>query len=74
MNVIIDGVEYVPKAEIKPINDERLNECLKVLTSIRYFNESHKAMGHVWEAIDALSPELAQLEPELAFNRIHGDI
>ena len=74
MNVVIDGVEYVPRAEIKPLNDDRLHECLKVLTSMRYFNEQHKMMGHVWEAINELSPELAGLPPNEAFNRINGDM
>ena len=74
MNVIIDGVEYVPRAEIKPLNDDRLQKCLEVLTSMRYFNEEHKMMGHLWEAINELSPELADLPPNEAFNRIHSDI
>jgi hypothetical protein len=71
--VFIDGVEYVPKADIEPLTDERLHECLKVLTSMRYFNQSHKMMCHAYDAIKALSPELADLEPDVAFDRIHGD-
>lgn len=70
--VFIDGVEYVPKADILPLTDERVIECLKVLTSMRYFNQSHKMMAHTYDAIRVLSPELADLEPDVAFERIHG--
>lgn len=32
MKVIIDGVEYVPRAEVPELTDERLNQCLESLT------------------------------------------
>lgn len=70
--VFINGIEYVPKAEIPELTDERLVECLKVLTSMRYFNQSHKMEGLAYEAIAALSPDLAELEPNEAYARIHG--
>ncbi len=70
--VIINGVEYVPKVTIEPINDERLQECLEILTSMRYFEESHKMMAHTYDAIKSLSPQLADLEPEAAYTMIHG--
>ncbi len=70
--VIIDGIEYVPKAEIHPLNDERLQECLEVLTEMRYFNESHKMKALAWNAINALSPELAALSEDVAYDRVHG--
>jgi hypothetical protein len=70
--VVIDGVEYIPKAEIKDLTDENLQRCLEVLTSMRYFHQDHKMMGNVWEAINALSPELGKLEPNEAYDRIHG--
>jgi len=70
--VIIDGVEYVPKADIPELTDDRLKRCLEVLTSMRYFGQDHKMKPHTWEAINALSPELAKLEPDEAFHRIHG--
>lgn len=68
--VMIDGIEYVPKAEILPIDDERLQKCLEVLTEMRYFNQSHKMKALAWNAINALSPELAALSEEAAFDRI----
>jgi hypothetical protein len=71
--VIIDGVEYIPKADVKPLDCNSLQKCLEVLTSMRYFGQDHKMMGHTWEAINALSPELAKLEPDVAFERIHGN-
>jgi hypothetical protein len=72
MNVVIDGIEYVPKAEIPELTDERLKACLEVLTSMRYFGETHKMKSHAWDAINALSPELAQLSENAAYDRIHG--
>ena len=74
--VLINGVEYVPKAEVLPITDERLQKCLESLTEIQYFYEcSHKHRAWAWDALNALSPELAQLSSEdakAAFYRIHG--
>lgn len=71
--VIIDGVEYVPKAEVPELTDERLQNCLEVLTEMRYHNQHHKMMGLAWNAINALSPELAKLPEKEAYNRIHGE-
>lgn len=71
--VIIDGIEYIPKAEIPPLTDERLKQCLAVLTSMRYFGENHKMKAHAWEAIKSLSPELAALSESAAYKRIHGE-
>ncbi len=73
MKVIIDNIEYVPKCTIEPLNDERLQECLEVLTGMRYFHENHKMMSGTYEAIKALSPELANLEPDAAYSFIHGE-
>lgn len=74
--VIIDGIEYVPKAEIPEITDERLQKCLESLTEIQYFHEQkHKHRAWAWDALRALSPELAELaahDPSAAFDRIHG--
>lgn len=77
MKVVIDGVEYVPKAEVLPLTDERLQKCLESLTEIQYFHEQkHKHRAWAWDAMNALSPELAQLasdNSQAAFYRIHGD-
>lgn len=71
-SVFIDGIEYVPKAEVHELTDERLKDCLSVLTSMRYFGQSHKMHCLAYDAIHALSPELAELEPDVAYERIHG--
>lgn len=71
--VVIDGIEYVPKAEIPEITDKRLQECLEVLTEMRYFNQHHKMKALAWDAINALSPELAKLDEDAAYSRIHGE-
>ncbi len=77
MKVIIDGIEYVPKAEVLPITDERLQQCLESLTEIQYFHDQkHKHRAWAWDALNALSPELAELAADncqAAFYRIHGD-
>lgn len=70
--VLINGVEYVPKAEVPELTDQRLLGCLRVLTEMRYFNQYHKMMGLAYNAIHALSPELAELGPDEAYHRIHG--
>ena len=74
--VLIDDVEYVPKAEVLPITDERLQKCLESLTEIQYFYEcSHKHRAWAWDALNALSPELAQLSSEnakAAFELVRG--
>ncbi|WP_043619399.1 hypothetical protein [Chromobacterium violaceum] len=74
--VLIDGVEYVPRAEVPPLTDERMNACLKELASIQYFSDCpHRHRAWAWDAMNALAPELAELaanNPKAAFERIHG--
>jgi plasmid maintenance system antidote protein VapI len=74
--VIIDGVEYVPKAEIPPITDERLQKALESLTEIQYFSDcSHKHRAWAFDALLALVPELADLSadsPNAAYDRVRG--
>ena len=70
--VVIDGVIYVPSAEIPPLTDTRLKECLMVLTEMRYFNQSHKMKALAWDAINAISPDLAKLDEDSAYELIHG--
>ena len=67
MNVIIDGIEYVPKAEIPQLTDERLKKALQSLTEIQYFYEStHKHRAWAWDAINALAPDLAEMSSNSA--------
>lgn len=61
-HVVIDGVEYVPRAAVPAMTDERLAKALQSLTEIQYFSEcSHKHRAWAWEALNALSPDLASL-------------
>lgn len=77
MKVIIDGIEYVPKAEVKPITDEAMKEALRELVSIQYFSEcSHKHRAWAWDALNSLSPDLAKLcseSPQAAYHLINGE-
>ena len=62
-SVLIDGVEYVPRAEIPPLTDMRLFEALQHLTSIQYFNETHKNRadgGNVYKRFELATPEQAK--------------
>lgn len=70
-SVVIDGIEYVPKAEVPEITDKRLQACLESLTEIQYFPEcSHKHRAWAWNALHALAPELAELPADVAFARV----
>ena len=73
MKVLIDGVEYVPKVEIGKITDEKINECLMVLTEMRYHNQNHKMKALAWDAINSLSPDLANLSEKEAYDFVHKD-
>ena len=71
--VVIDDIEYAPRAEIRPLVDDKLTEALKELVSLYYFGDWHKARGKVWNAIEYLSPELAELvanNPTAAYHRL----
>jgi hypothetical protein len=73
--VVIDGVEYVPRAEVPELTDTRLKAALGELVAIQYFRESHKAVAQAWNVLNALAPELADLaarDPAAAHERIHG--
>jgi hypothetical protein len=71
--ILVNGVEYVQKSDIKQAEDTRIQDCLEVLTEMRYFNQQHKMKGLAWNAIHALSPELATLDERAAYKRIHGN-
>ena len=74
MSVIIDGIKYVPENQIKPLNDERTQEVLECLTSIRYFNLStNKMRAQAWDAINAISPDIAKLDESIAYELVHGE-
>jgi len=74
--VMIDGVEYVPRAEVPELTDERLKGCLESLTEIQYFaGQTHKHRAWAWNALKSLAPELAELaasNPSAAFERVRG--
>jgi len=60
--VIIDGIEYVPKAEIPVITDKAMQSLLESLTEIQYFSDcSHKHRAWAWNALNAIAPQLAEL-------------
>jgi hypothetical protein len=72
---LIDGIEYVPRAEVPELTDARLKAALEELVSIQYFKQTNKAIPQAWNVLHALAPELAELaavDPRAAFERIHG--
>lgn len=72
-HVLIGGIEYVPRAEVPEITDERLKAALTELVSLHYYGDWHKAKPRTWDAINALAPELAKLlsdDPQAAYYRL----
>ncbi|UIF89258.1 hypothetical protein [Cupriavidus sp. UYPR2.512] len=75
LSVLIDGVEYVPKAEIPVLTDERLRAALGQLVAMQYFKEHHKAVAQSWNVLQTLSPQLAELaaeDPKAAYHQFFG--
>lgn len=73
--VWVNGVEYVPKASIPELTDERLKDALQQLVSMQYFRIEHKAIPQAWDVLNTLAPELARLaadDPRAAYVRMHG--
>jgi hypothetical protein len=73
--VTVDGVIYVPLAEIPELTDERLRLALQELVSMQYLRQSHKAIAQAWNVLHILAPELAELaadNPKAAYDRMHG--
>ena len=74
--VIIDGIEYAPKAEIPVITDKAMQLLLESLTEIQYFSDcQHKHRAWAWDALNAIAPELAELaskSPQAAYEKVHG--
>lgn len=62
MKVVIDGIEYVPRAEIPEITEDALYAALVELVGIQYFyGGAGKPRAKAWDALNALAPELAEL-------------
>jgi len=74
--VVIDGVEYVPRAEVPELADGPLKECLRSLVEIQLFrSEQHKHRAWGWDALNSLSPELAAMcttDPHAAMERVEA--
>ncbi|MCW7553617.1 hypothetical protein NX722_13470 [Endozoicomonas gorgoniicola] len=77
MEVLIDGVAYVPKNEVPELTDDRLKKCLAELTSIQRFPEcSNKHRAWAWDAMNAIAPDIAELssnDPQAAFELFNED-
>lgn len=76
MNVVINGIEYVPKCDVPEPTGSQVEACIISLVSAIYFNESHKHKPRLWEALNELSPNMAKLandDPSAAFDRMHPD-
>lgn len=72
--VTIDGIEYVPKASIDPINDAALQKCLECLTEIQYFSEcDHKHRAWAWDALSAIAPNIAALPAQEGYDLVRKD-
>ena len=73
--VVIDGVEYAPKADVPELTDIRLKRALAQLTAIQYLREHHKAVAQAWNVLYALATEVAELSaanPKAAYDRFNS--
>jgi hypothetical protein len=62
MNVIIDGIEYVPKSKVTPPTSTALNRCIAELVSIQYFySQTHKHRATAWDALNEIAPNIAEM-------------
>jgi hypothetical protein len=74
MNVVIDGIKYVPEYTIPPLDDVRLERCIQELLSIQRFPEyTNKHRAWAWDALNAIAPDIAKLPPEKVWNLFFGD-
>lgn len=71
-SVIIDGVRYVPEDSLE---HPALRECIRELVSIQYFSsETHKHRAYAWDALNAISPAMAELcteDPQAAWAAVN---
>lgn len=77
MPIIIDGIEYLPRADVPPITDDAIAVVLVDLVNIhRASHHTDKRKGWAWNALNVLSPEIAELanrNPDAALARINPD-
>ena len=63
--VLIDGVVYVPQATIEHTADENVQRAVRSLVTLYTLYDNHGmsrgARGCVFEALEALAPNLAQM-------------
>lgn len=60
--MVINGVEYVPKASFKAPDDNAINRCIAELVSIQYFYQgTGKPRANAWDALNEIAPEIAKL-------------
>ena len=76
MKVVIDGIQYVPYVRtVKLPEAEALENAIRELVAMLYFKD-HKPYAHVWDALNALAPniaELAALDPQAAYNAVNPE-
>ena len=64
MEVLIDGVRYVPDTSIEPPTDRIAAEVVfELVTAVHLYSSSHgrNLWNTVWDALRRLSPDLAML-------------
>ena len=77
MTVVINGTEYVPKGEVKPITDDTVREAAYHLLHAFYLYGTPKYRGHVNMVFDTLRELLGRkmledlnYDPEKLLDRI----
>lgn len=61
INIVVDGIEYEPILLSKKIESEDIQEALKTLVSIQYFNEEHRIKRQAFNALLNLNPSIAEI-------------
>lgn len=76
MNVVIDGVKYVPAGEVPPLPEDKSVEVARIAMEGIYFGETHKAMGKLWRILRVVAPDLAEVaeqDPAAAYHRLNPE-
>jgi hypothetical protein len=58
MEVVIDGVRYVPEVEVVLPEDNEVMEAVRQLVSMLYL---YKHNPHAWDVLNTLAPNVAEL-------------
>ena len=71
-HVVINGIEYVPKCDIKEPSNKDIARAIDLIVTTIHLEEKHKAYSRLWNILGYLSLEayeLADSDIKAAFDR-----